>query len=112
MTREEIAEHNAVCDALIAAQTGETYLTSGMVADAVGMGSAMIVPEWAFYREIAGTAALYHDNTLGSLQDLLAGVSVENIRRCRDASAGLQEQYDWSVLSPRVYSILRELASR
>jgi hypothetical protein len=111
LTRTEIAEHNHLCDALLAAQTGDTYLTSGMVGDAFGVGSAMIVPEWAFYREIAGDAALYHENTLESLTKVLANVTTEQISRCKKACVALQPTYDWARLSPQVYGLLRSLVS-
>jgi hypothetical protein len=94
---------------MLAAQTGDTYLTSGMVGDAFGVAAAMIVPEWAFYREIAQDAAVYHDNTVEGLSELLRSLSVEQIRSCQEASKKLQSAYDWAVLSPNVYSILREM---
>jgi hypothetical protein len=109
LLRGEIAKHNHLCDALIAAQTGDTYLTSGMVGDAVGTGSAMIVPEWEFYREIIGEAGLYHRNTLDSLTQLLREVNSDQISQCREASKELQEAMDWVNLSPRAYSVFRKI---
>jgi len=109
MTRQQIAEHLSLCDGLLAAQTGDTYLTSGLVGDAVGVGAAMIVNDWAFFREIAGDAALYHDNTVESLTALLSAVTPEQIAACKRASLALQPAYDWKTLSPKVHAILRSL---
>lgn len=110
MVREEIARHTKVCDVLVAAHTGDTYLTSGLVADAVGLGITMLVPDWAFFREIMGEGALYHDNTAAGLERAIAGLTVEKVELAKQASRGLYQRYDYRTLSPRILAAFRALA--
>jgi hypothetical protein len=112
MGRAEIAEHNALCDVLIAAQTGDTYLTSGLVGDGVGCGLAMVVPDWAFYREILGDAAAYHDNTLDGLAATLRAIDAEKVRALKRAAAALGPAYDFAALAPNVMDVFRALRRR
>jgi glycosyltransferase involved in cell wall biosynthesis len=93
MQRSEIAEHNAVCDALITAHTGDTYLTSGVAADAIGAGLAMLCPPWDYFREILGDASIEYDGTEAGLTALLASVKGSQIDASKQATAPLRDQY-------------------
>lgn len=109
MTRTEIARHTKVCDVLLAAHTGDTYLTSGLVGDAVGMGITMLVPEWEFFREIMGDAAIYHDNTQDGIAAAIAALTAEKVEAAKSKSRALYDAYDWRTLSPKVWELLRRV---
>lgn len=74
MSREEIGGHLALCDGLVAAQTGDGYLTSGLLMDALAGPTPMFVPGWKFYEEMLGPAAIYHGNDLESLVAAFEGI--------------------------------------
>ena len=84
-----------VCDALVCAQTGDTYLTSGSNADAIGAGLAMLAPDWGYFRDTLGAAAFYHDNTEAGLARLFATLGADDLARGKAASAALQSASAW-----------------
>ena len=109
MSRSDIAAHTKVCDLLIAAHTGDTYLTSGLCGDAVGVGLAMLVPEWPFFREIMADAALYHDNTPDGLTRAIAALTPAQVSQAKSKSVALQAAYDPARLAVQLAQILREV---
>jgi hypothetical protein len=109
MLRPEIAEHTGVCDLLIAAHTGDTYLTSGLVGDAVALGLTMLVPEWEYFREIMGPAALYHDNTLAGLTRALRELTPAQVQSAQAHSRALQDAYSPHRLAGQLLGIFQNL---
>lgn len=94
MQRSDIAEHNKLCDVLVTAHTGDTYLTSGVAADAIGVGSAMICPPWEYFREIVGPASIEFDGTESGLASLLMSLTREQIDASKQSTAPLRDRYD------------------
>lgn len=89
--RERIALYTAACDLLVSCPTGERYLTSGIVADAVGQGVGMICNRWPFLEEIMGEAALYFDDgDPAGLSRLLAGLDRATVDKLAAASQALR----------------------
>lgn len=109
VTRQTIAEHTQLCDALVIAHTGPTYLTSGMPADAIGLGLAMIVNDWGYFREHLGDAALYHDNTTTGLARVFASLTRESVREYGLRAAALQERYAWPTIAAQTRDFLLSL---
>ena len=109
--REFVADQLRVCDALVCAQTGDTYLTSGANADAVGLGLAMLVPEWGYFRETLGEAAFYHDNTEGGLARLFASLGPGEIARGQAAAAALRPACAWPRVAEETLRFFRGLPS-
>ncbi len=112
MTRAEIIEHNLLCDALLSAHSGENYLTSGLVGDAIGMGLTMFAPEMPFFREIMGEAAFYHDNSMESLVQLFKSATPESIAEKKRRSVALRPTCDPNTLAHQLLVAFRELPIR
>jgi hypothetical protein len=108
MQRHQIAEHNTLCDALISAHTGDTYLTSGVAADAIGAGLAMIGPPWEYFRETLGEASIEFDGSEAGLASLLASITPTQIGASKSATAPLRDRYD----PQRIASMHLELFER
>lgn len=111
MLREQIAEHNKVCDALVTAHTGDTYLTSGIAADAIGLGLAMVCPAWAYFREIVSDAAIEYDGSEQSLCDFFASVTPEQIHQAQCATAPLREAYAFDRVAKQHLALFESLVS-
>jgi hypothetical protein len=112
MDRQLIGEHTRLCDLMVAAHTGDTYLTSGLMADAMAMdggGIPMLVPHWEFFDEILSDAALYHDNTLESLAQAFRTLTPEKVAAARQKSAQLKPRYAPATLGPVLGQYLREV---
>ena len=112
MVRTEIAESTHLCDALISAHTGDTYLTSGISADAIGAGLAMFVPHWEFFHETLEDAPFYHDNTLESLAASFASITPEALERGKAAFRALQPRFAWPLLAERTLAFYRSLGRK
>ena len=109
LTRSEIARLVQVCDGLVAAHQGPSYLTSGLVADAVGMGIPMLVPNWEFYREILGKAGFEYDGSEGGLSALFAEITPTQLAAGKQAAVTLQDRYAWPKLARQTLALFAEL---
>ncbi|MBW2060985.1 MAG: glycosyltransferase [Deltaproteobacteria bacterium] len=109
LSREEIACHVRVCDALVCAHTGQTYLTSGQVADAVGVGIPMLVGEWGFFREIMGDAAWYFNGAESDLAQLFGHITSTDIEAGKRASTALQHKYSWPLAAAKTLALFKKL---
>lgn len=109
MTRSEIASYNHICNALVSAHTGPTYLTSGMAADAVGAGIPMLVPAWEFFREYLGPAGIFHANTEESLAELFATITLDQIAAGKAAAEKLQPLYAWPKVAAATLELYRQV---
>jgi len=112
MTREEIAENTHLCDALVSAHTGDTYLTSGISADAVGVGIGMFVPHWEFFHETLGEAPFYYDDTQESLATRFASVTPADIEHGKAAFTAMQPIYAWPRLAAMTLAFYRSLGRK
>ncbi|PTY02246.1 hypothetical protein DB346_09010 [Verrucomicrobia bacterium LW23] len=109
-TREIIAAQVHACDALVSAHLhGESYLTSGTIADSIGAGIPMLANDWNFFVETLGDSALWHNNTEDGLTELFRTVSHEDLQRCKAATAALGPRFAWQALAPRTLKLLRRL---
>jgi hypothetical protein len=109
MDRQTIGEHTRLCDLMVAAHTGDTYLTSGLIGDAMAMDIPMLVPHWEFFDEILGDAALYHGNTLESLTQTFRTLTPEMVAAARHKSIALAPRYAPEALGPKLGQYLREV---
>ena len=112
MLREDIAADTRLCDALISAHTGDTYLTSGVSADAVGVGIPMIAPHWEFFHETLGDAAIYHDNTVESLTAVFASITPADLERGKSATLAQQPKFAWPLLAEKTLEFYRSLGRK
>ncbi len=110
LMRDEIARRAHLSDAMVSAHLPENYLTTGVFADAVGVGQPMLCPRWDFLEEMMGDAAWYHENTRESLTACFNRLQPEDISAARLHSRKLQETYAWSRLAGRTQDFYRELS--
>jgi glycosyltransferase involved in cell wall biosynthesis len=109
LSRATLTHQLAACDALIAATSGDRYLTSGQVADAVGLGIPMIVPEWSFFREILGDAAIVYGSSEDDLHQCLERLSPADVSRASAAARALQPTYAWDQLAQQTLALFERL---
>jgi hypothetical protein len=96
LTREKIAMQVKCCDCLVAWHGGGSYLTSGLVADAIGAGIPMLVNgDWGFWRAVLGDAALTYVGKDG-LAEAFATMMPSDIARGANAAKTLRSAYDWN----------------
>jgi glycosyltransferase involved in cell wall biosynthesis len=112
MQRGEIAEHIHLCDALVSAHTGDSYLTSGVSADAIGAGLAMLVPHWEYFHETLGGAPFYHDNTRESLAAAFSAITPADIERGKAAFRALQPASAWPLVAEKTLALYRGLGRK
>jgi hypothetical protein len=99
LPRQQIAIQLKCCDCLVAWHDGANYLTSGLVADAIGAGIPMLVNgDWPFWSEILGDAALIYVDE-GNLSSAFASVTPTEIGRSALAAQALRPTYDWNRLA-------------
>ena len=93
---EEIARRLALCDLIaLPIDPDGDMLTTGLAADAIGMGLGMLISDWGYLVETAGDAGIMcgHDaDVIGAALDRL---SVDDVRRAKSASALLRESRTW-----------------
>jgi hypothetical protein len=107
LTRAEIARHTTLCDALVLAHDGPTYLTSGIPADAIGLGVGLIGPDWDYLQEHCGDGCIYHSNTQESLMNVFRSLTPEQVAASQDQLTQRQDQYDWNKLAEMTYDLYR-----
>ena len=112
MLRDEVAHCTHVCDGLVSAHSGDTYLTSGISADAVGIGAAMLAPDWAFFHETLGDAAFYHANTESSLARLFATITHDELTDKKSAMRALQPRFAWPGLAARTIEFYHSIGRK
>lgn len=110
--RDEIADQIHICDALVSAHTGDTYLTSGMSADAIGAGIPMLAPRWEFFLETLGNAPFYHENTVASLARLFRQMTPGAIASAKAAFCALQPKFAWPALAGQTLRFFRGLKEK
>lgn len=107
--RSDIAAHTLICDALVSAHSGDTYLTSGVSADAIGLGIPMLVPHWEYFEEVFGDAAFYHDNTGDSIAALFGRITRADIEAKKQDVRALQPANEWSLVAEKTVELYRSL---
>jgi hypothetical protein len=98
LARKEVSRRAHLCDAMVCAHDTAHYLTSGIVADAVGLGIPLLAPRWAFFEEILGDAAFYHNNTPQNLAELLDRLQPDDIEAGSASVVRLQTKCEWTAI--------------
>ena len=107
--RSTVNMYLRVCDALVCAHRGESYLCSGQVSDAIGAGIPILAGSLPFFREIMRDAARYFDDTEAGLTELFARLTPEDIETGKRRSTALQEEYSWGPIADRTLRLFREV---
>lgn len=111
LARAEVARRNHLVDALVVAHSGPSCLSSGLVADGLALGLSMLVPYWAFFEEMLGTAGIYHDSTEEGLAGVLHGLTAARLGQARTAMCTLKTRFVWPRLAEQTLAFYRAVAS-
>ncbi len=79
------------------------------MADAVGLGLPMLAPDWEFFHETMGEAALYYDGSEPALTQLFQTITPQQLKAGQTASAQLQAMYAWPRLAKKTLALFAEL---
>jgi hypothetical protein len=90
---------------------GGTYLTTGLVADAVGAGIPALISPWPYLREVLGDAAIPFGQTASDLARTLDSLDDAALGRARDAIAERRTALHWSTLAEPTWRLLDEVAA-
>jgi glycosyltransferase involved in cell wall biosynthesis len=100
----------AACDALaLPVDPDGEMLGSGVVADAVGAGLAVLGSEWGYLQETLGEALIPCGHTAGAVRAALDALDPAQIAAARAAAAALRPTYDWKNLAARTADLFDSL---
>lgn len=88
-----------------------SMLTTGVVADVIGLGRPAIASTWGYLTETLGDAALVYDDH-EALADLLAHLDAAALARAAEASAARQDATSWARAAQLTLDALLELGTR
>jgi glycosyltransferase involved in cell wall biosynthesis len=103
VAREEYNRRLATLDAVLMPFGDGEMLTTGAVADAVGLGLPSLTSDWPYLSETLGDAAIRYGSTAQDLTACLDALDRQQLDRAADAANRLREDYDWD-RSPRATS--------
>jgi hypothetical protein len=101
----------ATLDALAIPIEGGDYLTTGQLADAIGLGLPAIVSDWPFLTETLGEAALVYGHGSEALETCLRELDAGRLARAAAAARALQAPYAWSAVADRTFALLEEVGT-
>ena len=100
----------AACDALaIPVDPDGEMLASGVVADAVGAGLAVLGSDWGYLQETLGEALIPCGHTTGAVRAALDALDPAQIAAARGAAAALRSTYDWKNSAARTADLFESL---
>jgi len=92
----------AACDALaLPVDPDGEMLGSGVVADAIGAGLAVLGSDWGYLRETLGEALIPCGHTAASVRAALDALDPGQVAAARAAAAALRPSHDWNTLATR-----------
>jgi len=102
----------ATIDVLALPLDGGTYLTTGQVADAVGMGIPALVSPWPYLQEVLGAAGIPYGRTAADLTTTLDRLDDATLTAARAALPERRAALDWATLAEPTWELLDEVAAR
>jgi hypothetical protein len=102
-------EERLACMDVLALPLGPPYLTTGQVADVVGVGIPALVSDWPYLTEVLGDAAICFGRTADDLAALLDGLDDAALERAATASRALQPVLDPAAVAEDLHRALDEL---
>lgn len=109
--REVYARRLTAIDLLALPIEGGDYLTTGLVADALGRGLPALCSDWPFLREVLGDAALVYGRGPEDLARALASLDPAEVERARRAALARRDAYAWPVLAERTFELIAALGT-
>lgn len=88
-----------------------TMLTTGVVADVVGLGIPALSSDWPFALEALGDAAIRWGNTSDQLVDVLDTLDPAQLERAAAASRALQTTTSWEQVATQTLALLEDVGT-
>lgn len=89
----------------------EGMLTTGVAADAIGLGLASLASDWEYLHEVLGPAGIFYGSTVEDLAACIDALSDDELRRAGAAATALQADTDWSVIAEVTYNFIEGLVA-
>jgi glycosyltransferase involved in cell wall biosynthesis len=99
----------SVVDLLVMPFYGDTMLTTGSVADAIGRGVPCLISPWRYLSETLGDAALRYGSSVTDLRQRLDTLSDGEVRAAARRMAALRPRYEWTRIGARHLCLWEEL---
>ena len=106
---DQYLDRVAACDVLVLPYQSTGMLTTGVPADAIAAGRAMLASPWPYLAEHLGDAAITYDGTVDGLVEVLEALTVEQVDHAAEAAIALRERTDPSVVAAAHLDLYREL---
>ncbi len=87
----------------------EGMLTTGTMADALGIGLPTIASNWGYLREALGDAAIHYGDTAEDLTDCLDALSTDQLAAAAAATEAGRAATDWSVIADATLAFLDDV---
>jgi len=101
----------ATLDVLAIPIEGGDYLTTGQLADAVGLGIPALCSDWEFLTEMLGDAAIVYGRGAEALERCLGELDGPRLAHAAAAARALQPRYDWARIADQTFALLEELGT-
>jgi hypothetical protein len=102
-------EARLVCMDVLALPLGPPYLTTGQVADVVGVGIPALTSDWAYLAEVLGDAGIPYGQTADDLAATLDALDDATVERATAASQALRPVLDPATVAEDLHRALDEL---
>ena len=89
----------------------EGMLTTGVAADAIGLGLPSLASDWEYLHEALGPAGIFYGSTAEDLAACIDAVSGDELRRAGAAAVAKQAETDWSVIAETTYNFIEGLVA-
>ncbi len=89
----------------------EGMLTTGVVADAIGVGLPSLASDWGYLREALGPAGIYYGSTVSDLAACIDALSDEDLATAGAAASARQADTDWSAIAETTYNFIETLVA-
>lgn len=89
----------------------EGMLTTGIVADAIGLGLASLVSDWGYLDEALGPAGIFYGSTVEELTACIDGLTDDELHSAGAAAVAKQADTDWSVIAEATYNFIEGLVA-
>jgi glycosyltransferase involved in cell wall biosynthesis len=109
--REEYNRRLATLDALLMPFDDGEMLTTGAVADAVGLGLPSVVSDWPYLAEALGEAAIRYGSTARDLASCLDALDRPALDRAADAARRLRGDYGWERVAESHFAVLERVGT-
>ena len=89
----------------------EGMLTTGVAADAIGIGLPSLASDWGYLREALGGAGIYYGSTATDLASCIDSLNDDDLATAAAAATARQADTDWSAVAETTYNFIEGLVA-